>query len=314
MKQAVFLLLAIIIFAANVHQAKAAELRTVIRIVSGDTIIVDTSGGEKGEAVRLIGVLAPTDEKYADAARDALNALLLGEEVDLLIDSANASVSHKDRFGRRLAYVYRAADNLFINQTMVARGHCYYSNSNAPKFGTQFFNDQGNAKKNKSGLWQDIDASPIERGQLVNIPYVEPEFSFKPEYNTADLRLQAKWFAKADPRVNVYNNAFQAILLSKVLQDEAIIKGQETALARARKNLAESLTEYFQQGKVALRVVTEGGQSEVLKFLGAGMDQKDADDFTKVAFNRELFAVLEFKEVIFADVDETKFSYTYKVE
>src|SRR5689334_19062999 len=94
-----------------------AEYKIVIRVVSGDTIIVDG-----GQAVRIIGVLTPKDEEAAKEARKYLNTLLLGQEVDLLDDSVNAGIGHKDQYGRRLAYVYRLSDNLFINRDLIRRG------------------------------------------------------------------------------------------------------------------------------------------------------------------------------------------------
>jgi micrococcal nuclease len=95
----------------------------VTRVVDGDTIRVQLAGGE--EAVRYIGVDTPESVKpgapvecFAKRA-SALNARLVeGERVRLVSD-----VEARDRYGRRLAYVYRARDGLFVNAELVRRGH-----------------------------------------------------------------------------------------------------------------------------------------------------------------------------------------------
>jgi micrococcal nuclease len=53
-----------------------------------------------------------------------LKELLAGERVLLVSDPGSAEV---DRYGRRLAYVYRARDGLFVNLEIVRQGfgHAY---------------------------------------------------------------------------------------------------------------------------------------------------------------------------------------------
>jgi micrococcal nuclease len=94
----------------------------VVRVVDGDTIRVRLPSGE--EPVRYIGIDTPESVKpgspvecFAKRA-SAFNARLVeGERVRLVAD-----VEERDRYGRRLAYVYRVRDGLFVNAELVRRG------------------------------------------------------------------------------------------------------------------------------------------------------------------------------------------------
>lgn len=95
--------------------------RTVVRVVDGDTIVLD--GGER---VRLIGIDTPETVKpntpvqcYGEAASSHTKSLLApGTGVRLVYD-----VDRTDRYGRTLAYVYRSSDGLFVNADLVAQGY-----------------------------------------------------------------------------------------------------------------------------------------------------------------------------------------------
>jgi micrococcal nuclease len=95
----------------------------VVRVVDGDTIRVELPSGE--QAVRYIGIDTPESVKpgapvecFAKRA-SAFNARLVeGERVRLVRD-----VEERDRYGRLLAYVYRARDGLFVNAELVRRGY-----------------------------------------------------------------------------------------------------------------------------------------------------------------------------------------------
>ncbi len=95
----------------------------MVRIVDGDTIHVRMDG--RREKVRYIGVDTPESVKpgapvecFAKRAAAFNERLVEGERVRLVTD-----VEARDRFGRLLAYVYRARDGLFVNAELVRRGH-----------------------------------------------------------------------------------------------------------------------------------------------------------------------------------------------
>lgn len=97
---------------------------TVVRVVDGDTVVVDLGG--RSETVRLIGVDTPETKKpdtpvqcYGPEASAFTTALLPpGTPVRLERD-----VEPRDAYDRLLAYVYRADDELFVNLELVRSGH-----------------------------------------------------------------------------------------------------------------------------------------------------------------------------------------------
>jgi micrococcal nuclease len=94
----------------------------VVRVVDGDTIRVALAG--RVERVRYIGIDTPESVKpdtpvqcYAHRAASENARLVGGRRVRLVLD-----VEARDRFGRLLAYVYRASDGLFVNAQLVRGG------------------------------------------------------------------------------------------------------------------------------------------------------------------------------------------------
>ncbi len=93
-------------------------------VIDGDTVDIDIGGRE--ERVRLIGIDTPelhTDtgdpECMAEEAREfSVSQLTVGTEVRLERD-----VVGRDDYGRLLAYVFRRADGLFVNEAIVAGGY-----------------------------------------------------------------------------------------------------------------------------------------------------------------------------------------------
>jgi micrococcal nuclease len=100
-----------------------AEMATVTRVVDGDTVVARIGGRE--ERVRYIGMDTPEDVKpgtpvqcYSRAAAAENRRLVAGRRVRLVRDA-----EARDRYGRLLAYVYRASDGLFVNEELVRRGY-----------------------------------------------------------------------------------------------------------------------------------------------------------------------------------------------
>jgi micrococcal nuclease len=100
--------------------AGAAE---ITRVVDGDTVRVAIAGAE--ERVRLIGIDTPETHGQGglrecfgtEATRRMAELLPPGTPVRLVRD-----VEARDRYDRLLAYVYRAADGLFVNLAMAREG------------------------------------------------------------------------------------------------------------------------------------------------------------------------------------------------
>jgi len=103
--------------------AAHSDVARVQRVVDGDTIVVRLDG--RTERVRYIGMDTPESVKpgtpvqcYAKAAAKENRKLVAGREVRLVADA-----EARDRYGRLLAYVYRADDGVFVNAELVRRGY-----------------------------------------------------------------------------------------------------------------------------------------------------------------------------------------------
>lgn len=95
----------------------------IVRLVDGDTVVVDIGGRE--EHVRLLGIDTPESvdprspvECYGrEAAAKTAELLPPGTAVRLVRD-----VEARDRYSRLLAYVYRIDDGTFVNLALVSEG------------------------------------------------------------------------------------------------------------------------------------------------------------------------------------------------
>ena len=97
---------------------------TVAAVSDGDTIDVDFGGDV--EAVRLLGIDTPETHhptkpvECFGAEASARTAELLPEGTEVLLVR---DVEARDRYGRLLAYVYRAEDDLFVNRSLAEDGY-----------------------------------------------------------------------------------------------------------------------------------------------------------------------------------------------
>jgi micrococcal nuclease len=95
----------------------------VVRSVDGDTIVVELDGHE--EPVRFIGIDTPESvaqdrpvECFGPEAKARMAELLpVGTVIRLERD-----VEARDRYDRLLAYVFRDADDVFVNRRLVEEG------------------------------------------------------------------------------------------------------------------------------------------------------------------------------------------------
>src|SRR3954453_21315266 len=127
----------------------------VTRVVDGDTIHVALGGAD--ETVRYIGVDTPESVKpgtpvqcFAKAASAANERLVDGRRVRLSFDA-----ERRDRYGRLLAYVYRADDDAFVNARLVQDG--YARTLTIPpnvRFAGRFAGLARSAREQRRGLWR----------------------------------------------------------------------------------------------------------------------------------------------------------------
>lgn len=125
----------------------------VVRVVDGDTIIVDIDGAE--ERIRMIGIDTPEsvhpDEskniEYGKIASDFTKEQLENKSVTLEYD-----VQERDKYGRILAYVY--LDGKMYNKTLLEEGHAKVSTYPPNvKYVDEFTALQEQAREDKKGIW-----------------------------------------------------------------------------------------------------------------------------------------------------------------
>ncbi len=126
----------------------------VTRVVDGDTIVIDRGRGQ--ERLRYIGVDTPETRhprkglQCFGRAASAYNARLVDAEPVRLA----GDVQERDRLGRRLAYVYRIRDGLFVNAELV-RGGFARTLTIPPniRFAARFAAVAADARRARRGLW-----------------------------------------------------------------------------------------------------------------------------------------------------------------
>ena len=134
----------------------------VVRIVDGDTIRVRYNGTV--EPVRLIGVDSPETvhpnkpvEFYGVEASNFTKNLLKGERVFLRFGN-----EERDEYGRILAFVYRAPDELFVNLEIIRQGYGVAIGHIDHRHIDRFIKAEGRAREAKKGLWVRSWRKPIK--------------------------------------------------------------------------------------------------------------------------------------------------------
>jgi micrococcal nuclease len=134
----------------------------VTRVVDGDTFKIDLGGG-RDDTVRMLGIDTPETvkldapvETYGKEASEYTKKLLTGKTACL-----EADVGERDRFDRRLAYVY-LEDGTFVNERLVAEG--YATALTIPpnvRFADELEDAEQKARRAGLGLWNDAaDVTP----------------------------------------------------------------------------------------------------------------------------------------------------------
>ena len=125
----------------------------VIRVVDGDTIVVNYDGTET--YVRLLGADAPETvhpdkpvQYYGREASDFLTNILRGERVFF-----GFGFEEEDRYRRMLAFLYRVRDTLFVNREIIRQGYGKaIRDFDYPGKGT-FIEIERLAQAAKKGIW-----------------------------------------------------------------------------------------------------------------------------------------------------------------
>ena len=131
------------------------EYYPISSVVDGDTVKVNINGTI--ETLRLIGMDTPETvdprkpvQCFGKEASNKAKELLIGKKVRIEKDPTQGEL---DKYGRRLAYIYRE-DGLFFNKYMIEQGYAHEYTYNTPyKYQTEFKVAQKLAQENLRGLW-----------------------------------------------------------------------------------------------------------------------------------------------------------------
>ncbi len=139
------------------------ETARVVRVVDGDTIVVDRGQGH--ERLRYIGVDTPESvkpstpiEPYAEAAAAANEALVGGRDVVLERD-----VTEYDRYGRLLRYVWTRDGSgwTLVNLALVSAGFAHVMTYPPDvRYVDLYLAAEREARERGEGLWADEPRTP----------------------------------------------------------------------------------------------------------------------------------------------------------
>ena len=131
--------------------APSGEWRTIVRVVDGDTLLLD--GDEK---VRLIGVNTPESvdprrpvEHFGKEASAFTRRLAEGKRARLEYDQ-----ERRDRYGRTLAYVH-LEDGTFLNAEIIRQGYGFAYTRFPFRYADDFRTYEREARAARRGLWAD---------------------------------------------------------------------------------------------------------------------------------------------------------------
>lgn len=133
------------------------QIFKVLKVVDGDTIVVDVRG--KRETVRLLGIDTPESvdprkpvQCFAKAATEKIKSFVQGKFV-ILVDELDMQ-GDRDRYGRLLRYVYLPdSKRTFVNGEMVKMGYAFSFREYPTKMLTKFNDFEKYARENNLGLW-----------------------------------------------------------------------------------------------------------------------------------------------------------------
>jgi len=125
------------------------DWRTVVRVVDGDTLLLDGD-----ERVRLIGVNTPESvdprrpvEYFGKEAAAFTRRVAEGRRVRLAYDQ-----ERKDRYGRTLAYVH-LEDGMFLNAELIRQGYGHAYTRFPFRYADEFRAYEREARQQRRGLW-----------------------------------------------------------------------------------------------------------------------------------------------------------------
>ncbi|MFP3906033.1 MAG: thermonuclease family protein [Acidimicrobiales bacterium] len=128
----------------------------VATVVDGDTVVLDLSDGR--EHVRLLGIDTP-ETSHPTRPVECFGAEATARLTELIppgsVVRLERDVEGRDHYGRLLLYLYRADDDLFVNEALVNEGFAValpVDPNDAHR--TTFAAAQQQARADQRGLWE----------------------------------------------------------------------------------------------------------------------------------------------------------------
>lgn len=158
----------------------------VVRVIDGDTIVVEIGGVDT--TVRLIGIDTPETvdprkpvQCFGREASAKARSLLEGARVRLEYDDTQGA---HDKYGRLLAYVF-LADGIHFNEYMIREGYAHeYTYALPYRYQSEFKAAEEDARTQKRGLWH-TDACAAESKRPEPTPFV-PTHDYECSRNAYD--------------------------------------------------------------------------------------------------------------------------------
>ena len=146
------------VFGGNSNDSQdSPELQsaTVLRMIDGNTIVVDTEHGER--TVQMIGVDTPIyGDPFYDFAQEVTQSWIHGEQIAL-----EADVLDKDDQGRLLRYVY--LDGVMINAAILLNGlGTAVNDGRNMRYNSYLSGMQRRAQDSGTGIWEDRELIETE--------------------------------------------------------------------------------------------------------------------------------------------------------
>ncbi len=159
---------------ATKHEGKST-LHRVIRVVDGDTVLVDIDGGER---IRVIGIDTPETvdpnspvECGGPEASAAAESLLEGKKVEVVHDP---SQGEHDKYGRMLAYL-DLPDGTDFGEAMLRAGHAEeYTYDTAYERQATYRAAEESARGGGQGVWGGCSQEPEPTSEPTSEPDPEP--------------------------------------------------------------------------------------------------------------------------------------------
>ncbi|UCG33001.1 MAG: thermonuclease family protein [Phycisphaerales bacterium] len=151
----------------NDYERYDGVVALVTRVIDGDTLDIALPDADKSTTrVRLWGVDTPevagpfTEQMYFGPEASAFAHNML-QDREARIELSR--IDTRDRYGRLLAYVYRADTGEMLNEALLRSGHAYADPRFDHEHKSEFARLEREARGNKVGLWAEVTPEQYPR-------------------------------------------------------------------------------------------------------------------------------------------------------